>query len=166
MCRSLVWDYEIDVDSGNTSVGSWVYRACVIQGTQQVYVSFLWYWGSRLAADSQAGLTRTSLADSHPVMLTGVGLGIAVMMWIVGSALFLGLPDYYAQSPGKVPAFYKSLPRRKIVLVCLLSLFSVAAANEQCSGSSTRSSSKTTGCQPLTDATGSISGPANTHTRG
>lgn len=44
-------------------------------------------------------------------------------MWIVGAALFLGLPDYYAQSPGQVPAFYKSLPRRKIVLVCLLIRF-------------------------------------------
>ena len=110
------------MDSGNTSAGSWVYRACVIQGTQQVYVSFLWYWGSRLAAQSQVGLTRTSLADSHPVLLTGVGLGIAAIMWIVGIVLFLGLPEYYAQSPGKVPAFYKSLQRRKIVLVCLYCL--------------------------------------------
>jgi hypothetical protein len=152
---------------GNTSVGSWVYRACVIQGTQQIYVSFLWYWGSRLAAESQAGLTRTSLADSRPVLLTGIGLGIAAIMWIVGTTLFLGLPDYYAQSPGKVPAFYKSLPRRKIVLVSpVMHLQLVAATNKQCSGSSTQSSSKTIGSPPPTDATGSISGPANTHTHG
>uniref|UniRef100_A0A093V713 alpha-1,3-glucan synthase n=1 Tax=Talaromyces marneffei PM1 TaxID=1077442 RepID=A0A093V713_TALMA len=110
-------------DEGNTSVGSWVYRACIIQGTQQIYVSFLWYWGSRLAAESQAGVTRNSLADSHPILLTGVGLGIAFIMWIVGTVIFLGLPDYYAQSPGKVPAFYKSLPRRKIVLWFFYAVF-------------------------------------------
>lgn len=153
--------------SGNASVRSWVYRACVIQGTQQIYVSFLWYWGSRLAAESQAGFTRTSLADSHPVLSTGAGMGIAAIMWIVGTVLFLGLPDYYTQSPGKVPAFYKSLPRRKIILVCLhMLLRAVATANKQCSGSYTQSSSKTTGSRPPTDATGSTSGPANTHTPG
>lgn len=105
---------------GNASIGSWVYRACVIQGTQQIYVSFLWYWGSNMAAASQAGDTRTSLADSQPRLLTGIGLGIAVFLWIVGTVLFIGLPDYYVQSPGKVPGFYKSLPRRKIVLVSFL----------------------------------------------
>lgn len=106
--------------TGNASVGSWVYRACVTQGTQQIYVSFLWYWGSKLAAVSQAGLTETSLADSNPSLLNGIGLGLAGFMWLIGLVLFFGLPDYYTQSPGKVPAFYKSLPRRKIILVCSL----------------------------------------------
>jgi alpha-1,3-glucan synthase len=76
-----------------------------------------------LAAASQAGHTRTSLADSHPRLLTGIGLGIATILWLVGTVLFLGLPDYYGESPGKVPAFYKSLPRRKIVLVRFLPFF-------------------------------------------
>jgi alpha-1,3-glucan synthase len=37
-------------------------------------------------------------------------------MWIVGAILFVGLPDYYRQAPGKVPSFLVSLFRRKIVL--------------------------------------------------
>ncbi|OKL57513.1 hypothetical protein UA08_07117 [Talaromyces atroroseus] len=94
---------------GNASIGSWVYRACVIQGTQQIYVSFLWYWGSMLAAASQAEHTRTSLANYQPrLLIIGIGLGIAAILWI---------------SPGKVPAFYKSLPRRKKVLWFFYAVF-------------------------------------------
>ena len=37
-------------------------------------------------------------------------------MWAVGTILFLGLPSYYRQDPGKVPSFYKSIYRRKIIL--------------------------------------------------
>ena len=32
-------------DQGGAPVVAWVYRACVIQGTQQVYVAALWWWG-------------------------------------------------------------------------------------------------------------------------
>jgi len=34
----------------------------------------------------------------------------------MGLLLLFGLPTYYRQKPGKVPSFYKSLFRRKIVL--------------------------------------------------
>jgi alpha-1,3-glucan synthase len=34
---------------------------------------------------------------------------------VVGVVLFIGLPDYYRQSPDKIPAFYRSLVRRRIV---------------------------------------------------
>jgi len=34
----------------------------------------------------------------------------------VGVIIFLGLPEYYRQQPGKVPSFYASLLRRKIVM--------------------------------------------------
>lgn len=109
---------------GNAPVQSWVYRACVIQGTQQIYVTFLWYWGSKLAADSQAGSTQVGLADSNPKLLIGIGIGIAAFLWMIGAAVYLGLPDYYRQAPGKVPSFYKSLSRRKIILVRSLDFFS------------------------------------------
>lgn len=71
-----------------------------------------------MAAASQAG-SRTSLADSNPSLLLGVGLGIAVLLWGIGAIIFFGLPDYYRQAPGKIPAFYLTLFRRKVILVCL-----------------------------------------------
>lgn len=43
-------------------------------------------------------------------------LPIAVLLWAVGILLFVGLPNYYRQTPGKVPSFYKSVFRRKIIL--------------------------------------------------
>lgn len=41
---------------------------------------------------------------------------IAVFLWVLGLLLFFGLPNYYRQTPGKVPSFYKSVSRRKIIL--------------------------------------------------
>lgn len=35
-------------DEGGSQVTAWVFRACVIQGTQQIYVSILWFWGKSL----------------------------------------------------------------------------------------------------------------------
>lgn len=32
-------------DEGGSQVRAWVFRACVIQGTQQIYISVLWFWG-------------------------------------------------------------------------------------------------------------------------
>lgn len=39
-----------------------------------------------------------------------------MFLWAVGLLLFVGLPNYYRQTPGKVPSFYKSVFRRKIIL--------------------------------------------------
>lgn len=41
---------------------------------------------------------------------------ITVFLWTVGLLVYFGLPNYYRQTPGKVPSFYKSVFRRKIVL--------------------------------------------------
>ncbi|KAL1968942.1 hypothetical protein VTN77DRAFT_776 [Rasamsonia byssochlamydoides] len=110
-------------DEGSAPVTSWVYRACVVQGSQQIYVTFLWYWGTSIAAATQAGSTNTSLADSNPHLLLGVGLGIAALLWAVAAILFFGLPDYYRQAPGKMPAFYRTLFRRKVILWFFYSVF-------------------------------------------
>jgi hypothetical protein len=103
---------------GGAPIASWVYRACIIQGTQQIYVTALWYWGTSMAIQTQAGTTQVSLVDSNPGLLTGIGVFVAVLMWGVGAMIYYGLPDYYRQAPGKVPAFYKSLFHRKIIVVC------------------------------------------------
>ncbi|KAJ9408695.1 putative alpha-1,3-glucan synthase [Paecilomyces variotii] len=110
-------------DEGNAPVTSWAFRACVIQGIQQLYVTFLWFWGSSLTTASETGLKKTSLADSNPHTLIGVGVGIAIFLWAIGGLIFLGLPSYYRQTPGKVPSFYRTLLRRKIVLWFFYTVF-------------------------------------------
>jgi alpha-1,3-glucan synthase len=101
-------------DEGGAPVETWIFRACVIQGLQQVYVIGLWYWGSTLTKASQEGvLSDNTLANSWK--MTAICYPIAGFLCIIGLLLAFGLPNYYRQKPGKVPSFYKSLFRRKIV---------------------------------------------------
>ncbi|KZF26426.1 glycosyltransferase family 5 protein [Xylona heveae TC161] len=101
-------------DEGGAPVASWVFRSCVIQGTQQLYVAFLWYWGSTLSRMSEDGVETTTVTTSNYIV-TSVTLPLAVLLWVVGLLLFFGLPKYYRQAPGTVPSFYRSLARRKII---------------------------------------------------
>ncbi|KAJ9654948.1 hypothetical protein H2201_008910, partial [Coniosporium apollinis] len=103
-------------DEGGAPITSWVYRACVIQGTQQIYVVALWYWGSTLAKLAGSGGSGMSLIQTNPHLMTAIGVGIACVMWAVGLSLWAGLPNYYRQAPDKVPSFYKALFRRKIIV--------------------------------------------------
>lgn len=102
-------------DESGAPVKDWVFRACIIQGTQQAYVVALWYWGSALTKRTAEGI-----AEAQPISnswkLTAITFPIAFLLWGVGLLLFFGLPKYYRQAPGKVPSFYKSLFRRKIVM--------------------------------------------------
>lgn len=102
-------------DEGGAPVKTWVFRACVIQGTQQAYVVALWFWGSKLTKQETEGvITATPVADTWT--MTAICLPIALVLWIVGLLLFFGLPKYYRQTPGKVPSFYRTILRRKIIL--------------------------------------------------
>jgi alpha-1,3-glucan synthase len=102
-------------DESGAPVKDWVFRACVIQGTQQLYVVALWYWGSVLTKNSADGIVATQ-GISNSWGMTAITFPIAFFLWGVGILLALGLPDYYRQTPGKVASFYQSLYRRKIVL--------------------------------------------------
>jgi alpha-1,3-glucan synthase len=93
-------------DDGGSDTQTSIFRACVIQGVSQMYIVVLWYWG--LVVD------KGDTGDNIPKVLV-VAVAIAVLMWAVGVILFMGLPDYYRQSPDKIPAFYRSLIRRRIV---------------------------------------------------
>ncbi|KAF2864946.1 hypothetical protein BDV95DRAFT_613098 [Massariosphaeria phaeospora] len=99
---------------GGTATHTWVFRACVVQGTQQLYVTVLWYWGSYLSNISATGNSPTGFASSPHI--TAVTTPVALLLIAIGIALFLGLPDFYRSSPGSVPSFYNSLRRRKIIL--------------------------------------------------
>ncbi|KIX10110.1 uncharacterized protein Z518_01191 [Rhinocladiella mackenziei CBS 650.93] len=103
-------------DEGGAQVKAWVFRACVIQGTQQIYVVALWYWGSYLNRRTADGLLTTSDPISSTWKITAITLPIAVLLWAIGLLMWFGLPNYYRQAPGKMPSFYHSLLRRKIVL--------------------------------------------------
>ncbi|RDW75869.1 glycoside hydrolase family 13 protein [Coleophoma crateriformis] len=101
-------------DEGGSPIKSWVYRACLIQGTQQAYNVVLWWWGDYLNKRSADGLGATFTTASTTMSM--ITIPVAVLIWACGVVLFLGLPDYYRQKPGKVPSFYTSLFRRKIVM--------------------------------------------------
>lgn len=103
-------------DEGGAQVKAWVFRACVIQGTQQIYVVALWYWGSYLNKTHTNSLLATSDPITNSWKITAITLPIACLMWAVGLLMWFGLPTYYRQAPGKMPSFYHSIGRRKIVL--------------------------------------------------
>ena len=104
-------------DEGGAQVKAWVFRACVIQGTQQIYVAALWYWGSiinKRSTDGSVEFSADPIASTWKI--TAITLPIAALLWAVGLAMYFGLPNYYRQKPGSMPSFYRSLLRRKIVL--------------------------------------------------
>jgi alpha-1,3-glucan synthase len=100
---------------GGAPVKTWVYRACVIQGTQQVYIAVLWYWGDSLTNLNMTGVGTSHLLTSRAT-LAAVTTPIALLLWAIGAVVFFGLPNYYHQTPGAIPSFYRSVWRRKIVL--------------------------------------------------
>jgi alpha-1,3-glucan synthase len=108
-------------DIGGAPVKAWVLRACIIQGTQQAYVSALWFWGASLTKISASGSDVSTAAPG--IVISSICLPMAVLLWVVGVLVLLGLPQYYRQKPGSVPYFYHAITRRKIILVRHLSLF-------------------------------------------
>jgi alpha-1,3-glucan synthase len=103
-------------DEGGSPVKTWVFRACVIQGTQQLYVCALWAWGNYLSRQSSSGATSTGTITTSDSKMAAISIPIAFLLWTVGYLIFIGLPNYYRQAPGKVPSFYRSLLRRKIII--------------------------------------------------
>ncbi|PYI24517.1 hypothetical protein BO86DRAFT_96639 [Aspergillus japonicus CBS 114.51] len=103
-------------DEGGAPVEVWIFRACLIQGIQSAYVIALWYWGSTLTKASSAGVLTSTNNIANSWKMTAICYPIAIALWAVGILLFMGLPTYYNQVPGKVASFYKSVFRRKIVL--------------------------------------------------
>lgn len=102
-------------DEGGAPISIWIFRACIIQGIQQLYTVALWWWGSVIAEQNGSGTFNGKyIAGSVPVTLV-VTIPIAIILWLIGIALFVGLPDYYRQGPGYIPSFYKSLLRRHVV---------------------------------------------------
>lgn len=102
-------------DEGGSQVKSWVFRACVIQGFQQLYVCVLWFWGFHVNRTSPTGGASPARAFANSPYMTVIGITIAVIFWTLGAILWIGLPEYYRQAPGVVSDFYRSNFRRNII---------------------------------------------------
>lgn len=104
---------------GTIPVAKWSFQACVIQGGQQIYLVMLWYWGFRVRNVQSAGAL-VSKTLNQDLLTTKIALPIAILMWINGIALLLGLPQYFWQDPPRIPSFYRSIICRKTILVSVL----------------------------------------------
>lgn len=91
-----------------------MFRACTIQGTQQIYITVLWYWGSY--ASELRNTSGVSLITSSSRIVTSVTIPMAFLLWGIGAVLFQGLPNAYRSKPGYMSAFYRHLLRRRVVV--------------------------------------------------
>ncbi|KAE9972211.1 hypothetical protein EG328_005136 [Venturia inaequalis] len=101
-------------DEGCSPIKSWVLRSCIIQGTQQLYMTALFYWGNSMTVATATGQLQKNLITESPKM-AAVMLPIAILMFAIAVVLFTSLPAYYHQTPGKIPNFYRTLIHRKLI---------------------------------------------------
>lgn len=93
---------------GGTPTQVWAWRAVVITGTQQLFITFLWGLGVSISR----GDALTS--SPSPKVIFPICILLAALFFGVGAALFFGLPDYYRQKPGVVPSFYRAMFKKGI----------------------------------------------------
>ncbi|KAH7908597.1 glycoside hydrolase family 13/glycosyltransferase family 5 protein [Hygrophoropsis aurantiaca] len=108
----------------------WTLRACIVQGSQQVWVAALWYWGSTLNGVSPTHKSPWWIVFIlWPLAIMSFGFAHLMLYGLPGKGtyrltyrLFIDfLPDYYHQTPPEVPNFLRTLLRRKLVLWFLAS---------------------------------------------
>jgi alpha-1,3-glucan synthase len=106
-------------------------RACIVQGSQQIWVAALWYWGFQLQ--------NASVGSLAPWWIVLIVWPLSAMSFLFAYLMLYGLPgkqfltrtvitigshfdtEYYRQTPPKVPGFIRTLTRRKLVLWFLAS---------------------------------------------
>ncbi|KAI0302169.1 modular protein with glycoside hydrolase family 13 and glycosyltransferase family 5 domains [Russula brevipes] len=91
----------------------WMLRACIVQGSQQIWVAALWYWGFQLQSVERGHLP--------PWWIVLIVWPLSAISFLFAYVMLYGLPEYYRQTPPKVPSFIKTLFRRKLVLWFLAS---------------------------------------------
>ncbi|KAK3376547.1 hypothetical protein B0T24DRAFT_700204 [Lasiosphaeria ovina] len=106
-------------DEGGAPVKTWVIRACAVQGVQQIYISGLWYWGSLLSSYDSNGIP---MAKASSTTISAICLPVAALLMALSVVTYFGLPEYYRQSPGSIPSFFKSIFRRKLIICFLVSV--------------------------------------------
>ncbi|KZV90231.1 glycoside hydrolase family 13 and glycosyltransferase family 5 protein [Exidia glandulosa HHB12029] len=88
-------------------------RATAVQGSQQLWVAALWYWGDQLNGRLPG--------KTAPWWIVIILWPLSIICMGFAFCLYRGLPDFYRQVPPKVPNFTKTLFRRKLVLWFLAS---------------------------------------------
>lgn len=63
-------------DESGASVREWVFRACMIQGSQQAYIIGLWYWGSTITRATSQGITDPQGSITNTWRMTYVSLSL------------------------------------------------------------------------------------------
>lgn len=101
--------------AGDVSPAVWIFRACVIEGSQQIYVAVLWFWVSRLSGFPQEQSQHSSVP--YPSVFVKMAVPIAIWMWIIGLSAYLGLPDCYREDPRQISSSFKFLFKGRIHLV-------------------------------------------------
>jgi alpha-1,3-glucan synthase len=61
-------------------------------------------------------------AIANKPIMAAISFPIAAALFGIGILLFSSLPPYYRQTPGKIPDFYRSLVRRKLIMWFLVSV--------------------------------------------
>lgn len=80
----------------------------------------LFYWGHSILEASTTNKAQSMITD-QPI-IAAIACPIAALLFIIGIVLFTSLPPYYRQTPGKIPSFYHSLLRRKLILWMFVSV--------------------------------------------
>ncbi|KAI0950602.1 hypothetical protein AcV7_009015 [Taiwanofungus camphoratus] len=95
-------------EEAGAATETWTTRACIVQGSQQIWIAALWYWGYEL----------DDVGSGHmmPWWIVLIVWPLAVISLVFAYLMLYGLPDYYRQTPPKVPHFIRTLFRRKLVL--------------------------------------------------
>ncbi|KAF8892560.1 glycoside hydrolase family 13 and glycosyltransferase family 5 protein [Infundibulicybe gibba] len=90
----------------------WTLRACVVQGSQQIWVAALWYWG-----DSLNGRPDDFVPPWWIVLILWP---LAFMSFAFAYLMLYGLPEYYRQTPRKSSLPSNAFPTKARTLVPFL----------------------------------------------
>lgn len=101
----FAWNFGAE---GGIATHHWILRACLVHGIQQIWSAILWSWGDLL---SKKDLTQ----NVGPGIFAG-GLIASFICFGLSYVTFAGLPAFYRQAPSIIPAFYRSLGKRNIVI--------------------------------------------------
>lgn len=108
----------------------WTLRACVVQGSQQIWIAALWFWGNTLNGVAQVTAPWYIVLILWPLALMSMIFAYLMLYGLPGmssccpislSSVSCNLIEYYRQVPPKVPNFTRTLFRRKLVLWFLAS---------------------------------------------